>query len=62
MGASLNGFDILTLVLGANILTLWGVYGFWRLTKNDRWDRQTILALGVPGVVMMVSAYLSTGL
>lgn len=57
MEAPLNGFDILALVLGANLLTLWGLSGFWRLSKKDEWDWYSIFAIGVPGAVLMVAAY-----
>lgn len=57
MEAPLNGFDILALVLGANLLTLWGLSGFWRLSKKDEWDWYSIFAIGVPFLVMGWAMY-----
>ncbi|MDP2575391.1 hypothetical protein Q8W40_24560 [Vibrio penaeicida] len=56
----LDGFDILALVLVANMLTLWAIYGFWRLNKKDDWDWHSILAIGVPAVIGMVAVYLGS--
>ena len=57
----LNGFDILAIVLGANLLIIWGVYGLWRLNKKDDWDWQSIMAIGVPGIIMCLSVYFGNG-
>lgn len=56
----LNTFDILSVVLGANMLTLWAMYGLWRLNKIGDWDWTSIFAIGVPGLVMALATYLGS--
>lgn len=53
----LNSWDIISAVLGANLLTISLLYGCWRLNKYDEWDWYSIFAIGIPGLVLSVATY-----